>query len=531
MLQLWVVVLLVVATGSYGSLCPPGPDDAAEWRLLATMPPGCNRSDCQFYLAIRTNDNDSSYLDFAMEANAMGWLAVGFAPHPSMPNADVFACVYIDNMTVEVLDTHNPPEKYTNEIDTINDLCVHTKGVNNSRVSCLFSRAIKTNDSDGDKYLDKEYYMMFGAVDASFSNGSTSLSYHVAQNPYISTVPINPANSSGKVYSTFGITGCLTRVHGILMVAAWPMMAATSIFFAVWMRPALPASVGFLLHRSFAMGSMAIAIIGFVIIFIANMHQSTPGLIPLAGRPIAAAHLWIGIAVMFIHVFNPLLSIFRCPSKSPRRWIYSLVHGLIVGVGLFLLAMSNVAIGLYLYGEKISRLTNPFSLLSIFIAYAVFVILLNIALFVLFTLRAFRAGSEEAPVVAPLFFRYFIGRFVKPTIKLQAPPISMVKKVSYVEMVNEGEDGGAKNTLGGHKETDFGGTSEARHRSGHKEGNKDGSGNKEQDGHEEGDKSGNEEGEKKSNYFTDSNLRTASLCIFLVAMVPLTTTIVFLISI
>ena len=102
MLQLWVVVLLVVATGSYGSLCPPGPvsasshmpplrcqthplqDDAAEWRLLATMPPGCNRSDCQFYLAIRTNDNDSSYLDFAMEANAMGWLAVGFAPHPSM---------------------------------------------------------------------------------------------------------------------------------------------------------------------------------------------------------------------------------------------------------------------------------------------------------------------------------------------------------------------------------------------------------------------------------------------------------------
>ena len=29
-----------------------------------------------------------------------------------------------------------------------------------------FSRAIKTNDSDGDKYLDKEYYMMFGAVDA-----------------------------------------------------------------------------------------------------------------------------------------------------------------------------------------------------------------------------------------------------------------------------------------------------------------------------------------------------------------------------
>ena len=29
-----------------------------------------------------------------------------------------------------------------------------------------FSRAIITDDFDGDKYLDKEYYMMFGAVDA-----------------------------------------------------------------------------------------------------------------------------------------------------------------------------------------------------------------------------------------------------------------------------------------------------------------------------------------------------------------------------
>lgn len=37
-----------------------------------------------FYLAIRTNDYNSSYLDFAMEANAKGWLAVGFAPQPVM---------------------------------------------------------------------------------------------------------------------------------------------------------------------------------------------------------------------------------------------------------------------------------------------------------------------------------------------------------------------------------------------------------------------------------------------------------------
>ena len=135
-----------------------------------------------------------------------------------------------------------------------------------------FSRAITTGDGPGeeDKDLDGNYFMMFGAVDAgglrtdqshvyhqlcpsplvAFSNESTSVSYHVAQNPYISTTAINPTNSSGSVTPTFGTTGSLTRVHGILMIAAWPMMAATSIFFAAWMRPALPASVGFLVSHT-----------------------------------------------------------------------------------------------------------------------------------------------------------------------------------------------------------------------------------------------------------------------------------------
>ena len=114
---------------------------------------------------------------------------------------------------------------------------------------------------------------------------------------------------------------------------------------------------------------------------------------------------------------------------------------------------------------------------------------------------------SEAPVVAPLLVRYFIGRFVKPVNKPQAPLIAMVKKASYVEIVGEGE------TCEGHKETDFGGTSEARHRSGHKEGNKDGSGhqegNKDGAGHEKGnkDEAGHEEGDGKevktfADYFT-----------------------------
>ena len=32
----------------------------------------------------------------------------------------------------------------------------------------------------------------------------------------------------------------LIRTHGILMIIAWPLLAVTAIFFALFMRPALP---------------------------------------------------------------------------------------------------------------------------------------------------------------------------------------------------------------------------------------------------------------------------------------------------
>ena len=34
--------------------------------------------------------------------------------------------------------------------------------------------------------------------------------------------------------------GPLLRAHGIIMLIAWPLLAVSGIFFAAWMRPALP---------------------------------------------------------------------------------------------------------------------------------------------------------------------------------------------------------------------------------------------------------------------------------------------------
>lgn len=49
----------------------------------------------------------------------------------------------------------------------------------------------------------------------------------------------NPATSRGDVgVSTLRST--LVIVHGVLMLVAWPLLSFVAIFFAAWMKPALP---------------------------------------------------------------------------------------------------------------------------------------------------------------------------------------------------------------------------------------------------------------------------------------------------
>ena len=65
------------------------------------------------------------------------------------------------------------------------------------------------------------------------------------------------------------------------MIIAWPMLGFTSVFFAAWMRPALPNGQWFQVHRILMLGSLVIGIVGFFIIFVGERHRNPPGLIPL----------------------------------------------------------------------------------------------------------------------------------------------------------------------------------------------------------------------------------------------------------
>ena len=51
---------------------------------------------------------------------------------------------------------------------------------------------------------------------------------------------VNILEESGVVGGELTTKARLVRAHGILMIIAWPVLAVTAIFFAAWMKPALP---------------------------------------------------------------------------------------------------------------------------------------------------------------------------------------------------------------------------------------------------------------------------------------------------
>ena len=60
----------------------------AQYRVQVGLPKGCDQSsnECDYFLGINTNTENSSLIDFTLQAKTNGWAAVGFSKTPSMVN-------------------------------------------------------------------------------------------------------------------------------------------------------------------------------------------------------------------------------------------------------------------------------------------------------------------------------------------------------------------------------------------------------------------------------------------------------------
>ena len=86
---------------------------------------------------------------------------------------------------------------------------------------------------------------MYGVGSAGSGSGSL-LSHRPQGNPFLTTGRFNAAADAGGAVPFPTVN--LLRAHGILMLITWPLLAVSGIFFAAWMRPALPNGEWFKVH-------------------------------------------------------------------------------------------------------------------------------------------------------------------------------------------------------------------------------------------------------------------------------------------
>ena len=149
-----------------------------------------------------------------------------------------------------------------------------------ARFGRLTAGSDTTGDSVQDLNLNNPYFGMFGMGPSSSNINLPAHNLGAGSNPTLTGRLVNPATDTGDAQGD-PTRPMLIRAHGILMIIAWPLMAVTAIFFAAWMRPALPNGQWFQIHRILMSGSIFVAALGFLLIFVANRNNTPPGLITL----------------------------------------------------------------------------------------------------------------------------------------------------------------------------------------------------------------------------------------------------------
>ena len=104
---------------------------------------------------------------------------------------------------------------------------------------CRVAKQIAPSDANQDLNLNSPLFIMYGV--GPNGNGANSLPPHnlgPGSNPILSQGRFNAALDAGgdNPFPTVN----LLRAHGIIMLITWPLLAVSGIFFAMWMRPALP---------------------------------------------------------------------------------------------------------------------------------------------------------------------------------------------------------------------------------------------------------------------------------------------------
>ena len=120
-------------------------------------------------------------------------------------------------------------------------LHTHTHTHTHNRVS----KRIAPTDGN-DLNLNANLFLLYARLQDDLSNfdpNDPALVYHGGgrnNRRVVNDVQVNPVTDESIDPSGQTLRASLTRAHGILMMVAWLLFFLSGIFFATWMKPALP---------------------------------------------------------------------------------------------------------------------------------------------------------------------------------------------------------------------------------------------------------------------------------------------------
>ncbi|XP_065905953.1 uncharacterized protein [Dysidea avara] len=325
----------------------------------------CDPDDCDFYFRWGVNPNNSDYLTFFISADlGRGWAAIGVSPDRRMGGDeidDVFGCITRrtgdgDDVIVAAIDTYNIQGGDRENVGdgVTDDIVLHNGSIVDARITCIFSRVISVlpESEASDLNLNNSYYIIIGIGE--FPGSPDSARTRFLQHERVPLVSSSKANLVRETSVDFDYSRiALIKLHGVFMIVAWPFLAYMGKFMAAHMKPALPNGGWFQVHRIFMIMALFFACVGFLLIFVAFRNAPTRGLITLGElNQTGTAHFVIGIILTALIILNPILAIFRCKPDANNRWIFNIVHGVVVGVLTKILSGININIGLHLFAEK-----------------------------------------------------------------------------------------------------------------------------------------------------------------------------------
>ncbi|XP_052265958.1 uncharacterized protein LOC127868334 isoform X2 [Dreissena polymorpha] len=316
---------------------------------------GCKGGNCDFMLTWKETGDDILF-SLACKRPQNAYCAIGLSKDENMGDDSVFECV-ANGDQVTVSSSYNKGRSNSRLEQPQFGLTGVTTSSKDGVITCTFKRKKVAPSTNRRKRRAAERSTTFFDLNDDFT---LFYAYGSASEGFLMKHSVTPLVSDQvadfQAIQEIGGTSTkitLIKVHGILMVIAWMLLASFGIFSARFYKDVWPEGFEwcsqkrwFVIHRACMVTVFLLTAASFVVIFV-----YVKGYAEITGSNFDKSHPIIGIVVMALTLINPIMALFRPHPGTPKRPIFNVAHTL-VGVAAHACSITNIFSGTALAASR-----------------------------------------------------------------------------------------------------------------------------------------------------------------------------------